>query len=114
MSFLLVVANLVVLTVYLGSTAMVVWSLLPALYDVLKVVNKVASSLLRTIGELLYHPASRVLAHGFLYAACFYIVAAGVIVAPKDQLEGVIVSMFGQLLAAGLTIASSSGSSGEK
>lgn len=82
MSALLILANLVVIALYAASALTIVWYLLPAVHDVFRSCAKAAKKLFRAFAHLLRNPATRVTAHGILYAKCLYLVAAGIVVAP--------------------------------
>lgn len=102
MFVLLLTANVVVVAIYLLSTLAVMSTLWPALCDLGRLVfklNAAVKALLRLFERVFGHPATRIAAHGVVYAKSLYAVAAGSIVAPAAPLAGVLLAVLGHLSA---------------
>jgi hypothetical protein len=108
MSFLLMTGNVIVVSIYLASTLAVVLHLWSALVDLGKLIAKldrVGEAIAKAFRKVLGNPAARMVAHGWLFAMCLYLVAAGIIFAPNAPVAGVLLAVLGHVCAAGLVVA---------
>jgi len=98
MALMLLVANITVILVYMASAVYVISMVLPAIWNVVSSTSKLAIDIAKTFKKFLKDPRSVLAIHTVLYAACFYILAAGTTIASTAPSAGANLALLAHIL----------------